>query len=63
MDDAAIQTVRQMPLFAGLTDDQLGCIENGDIIDLPVGAVLATEGEKSEHFYLTLAGEMQLWKS
>ncbi|HWD21470.1 MAG TPA: ATP-binding protein [Verrucomicrobiae bacterium] len=63
MDDATLQTIRQTPLFAGLADDQLGCIRLGDVIELPPKSIVAREGEMSPFFYLTLSGETQLWRS
>ena len=47
MDQATLQQVRSAPLFAGLTDAQLGCIEPGEVIELPAGTVLVSEGERS----------------
>jgi len=58
-----IQTVRQMPLFAGLSDKELDCISLGEIIELPAGAVLANEDEPGSHFYLTLSGEVRIWRT
>jgi len=63
MNAKDIQEVRQMPLFAGLPDDQLGLIAAGEIVELPVGAPLAGEGEKAEYFYLQLEGETRIWRS
>jgi hypothetical protein len=31
LDPAALQEVRSTPLFSGLTDGQLGCLDPGDI--------------------------------
>ncbi len=63
MDAEDIQLVRQMPLFAGLPDEQLACITAGEVIELPAGSVLSSEGEISEYFYLTLEGEVRVWRS
>jgi len=63
LDAASIQLVRKMPLFEGLSDGELGCIALGDIVELPAGAVVATEGEPSIYFYLNLEGTMQIWRS
>jgi signal transduction histidine kinase len=60
MDQATLQQVRSAPLFSGLTDAQLGCIEPGEIIELPAGTVLVAEGECSTFFYLVLEGEIRL---
>ncbi len=63
IDDASLQIVRQMPLFASLADDQLDCIKPGDVIDLPAGTVLVKEGEKHIYFYVLLTGEIQVWRA
>ncbi len=63
MDAAELQIVRKMPLFAELSDDQLDCIKPGEIVELPVGTVLAAEGQKSSMFYINLGGEIQFWRS
>jgi signal transduction histidine kinase len=63
MDADTLQAVRQMPLFADLAEDQLGCIEPGEIIELPAGAVLAEEGQAPGFFYVALSGEIQFWRT
>jgi signal transduction histidine kinase len=63
LDPASLQIVRQTPLFAGLTDDQLGCIAGGEIIDLPTGAILAREGDPSIYFFVTLEGELRITRN
>jgi len=47
MDSATLQEIRTAPLFAGLDDAQLGCIEPGEIINVPAGTVLVSEGERA----------------
>jgi signal transduction histidine kinase len=60
MDAATLQQVRSAPLFATLTDAQLECIEPGEVIDVPAGAVLLSEGERFPFFLVILAGEIRL---
>jgi signal transduction histidine kinase len=60
MDQATLQLVRSAPLFASLTDAQLGCIEPGEIIDVPAGTVLVSEGECCPFFFVVLEGEIRL---
>ena len=50
MDQATLQQVRSAPLFSGLTDAQLECIEPGEVIEAPAGTVLCREGERSAYF-------------
>jgi len=60
MDQATLQIVRSAPLFSGLTDVQLGCIEPGEVIEVPAGTVLVAEGERYPFFFLVLEGEVRL---
>jgi signal transduction histidine kinase len=60
MKAADLQEVRSLPLFAGLDDSQLACIEPGDVIELPVGAVLVSEGDRLPFFFVVLEGEVRL---
>jgi signal transduction histidine kinase len=60
MDPATLQQVRTAPLFAGLDDTQLGCIEPGEIINVPGGTVLVSEGERCPFFFVVLEGEVRL---
>ncbi|MEI9961511.1 MAG: cyclic nucleotide-binding domain-containing protein [Limisphaerales bacterium] len=63
MDSAAFQQVRAMPLFSELNDTQLGCIEPGEIIHVPSGTVLVSEGERSPFFFMILEGEIRLTRN
>lgn len=60
MDQIALRQVLSAPLFAGLRDTQLACIEPGEVIELPAGTVLVSEGERSASFFVILAGEISL---
>jgi signal transduction histidine kinase len=59
MNATELQEVRSTPLFAGLTDDQLGCLDGGEIIEAPVGTTLAAEGERTSLFHVILEGEVR----
>jgi signal transduction histidine kinase len=59
MSPGELQEVRSTPLFAKLTDEQLGCLEGGKIIEAPVGTTLATEGERTGLFHVLLEGEVR----
>jgi CRP-like cAMP-binding protein len=63
MDQAILQQVRVTPLFSALTDAQLGCIPPGEVIEAPVGTVLATEGERTGFFHVTLEGEVRVTRT
>src|SRR5439155_2628265 len=43
MNPPNLQEVRSMPLFAKLTDEQLGSLDEGEVIEAPVGTVLGPE--------------------
>jgi signal transduction histidine kinase len=60
MDPVTLQLVRSAPLFSGLTDDQIGCIEPGEVIDVPSGTVLVSEGEQCKFFFVVLEGEIRI---
>ena len=60
MDPLTLQQVRATPLFSELDNIQLGCIEPGEIISLPKGTVLISEGERSPFFFVVLEGEVRL---
>jgi signal transduction histidine kinase len=60
MDAAILQQVRAIPLFSGLDDTQLGCIEPGEVINVPGGTVLISEGELAPFFFVVLEGEIRI---
>jgi CRP-like cAMP-binding protein len=57
MNASELQEVRSSPLFAKLGDDQLGCLDGGEVIEAPAGAVLGSEGERTGFFHVILGGE------
>lgn len=60
LSPSEIQEVRSTPLFAALRDDQLGCLEGGEIIPVAAGTALATEGESNNSFHVLLEGEVRI---
>jgi signal transduction histidine kinase len=60
MDAATLQQVRSVPLFSELTDAQLECIEPGEVIDVPAGTVMISEGERCDYFFVILEGELRI---
>jgi signal transduction histidine kinase len=63
MTAAEIQQVRSVPLFAGLPDGELGFLEPGEIVNAPVGTVLAEEGERTGLFQVILEGELRITRT
>jgi len=59
MNPHELQEVRSTPLFARLTDAQLGCLDGGEIIEAAVGTALASEGERTGFFHVILEGEVR----
>src|SRR5713101_982043 len=59
MNPTELQEVRSIPLFASLTDAQLGCLDGGEVIQAPVGRLLASEGERTGFFHVILEGEVR----
>lgn len=59
MTPVELQEVRSAPLFAKLTDEQVSCLDGGKIVDVPVGTVLATEGERTGLFHVVMQGEIR----
>jgi signal transduction histidine kinase len=60
LSPSELQQVRTMPLFEKLEYGQLGCIEPGEVIEAPVGTMLASDGEQNGHFLLFLEGEARI---
>src|SRR5882762_6935010 len=59
MNASELHEVHSSPLFAKLTDEQLGCLDGGEIIQAPPGTVLASEGERTGFFHVVLEGEVR----
>lgn len=63
MTPADLQQVRSIPLFAKLTDEQLGCLDGGEIIEAPKGTALVSEGERTGLFHVLLEGEVRITRT
>src|SRR6266567_4831174 len=59
MDAATLNEVHSSPLFANLSDDQLGCLDGGEIVEAPAGTMVASEGEQTGFFHVILEGEVR----
>src|SRR2546421_10194155 len=59
MDASTLSQSRASPLVANLSDDQLGCLDGGEIIEAPAGSVVASEGERTGFFHVILEGEVR----
>jgi len=59
MSPTELKEIRSVPLFANLTDEDVRCLEGGQIIEVDVGRTLATEGERTGLFHVVLEGEIR----
>jgi signal transduction histidine kinase len=59
MTPTEFQQVRSSPLFANLDDAQMVCLDGGEVIEAPVGTLLASEGERTGFFHVLLEGEVR----
>jgi CRP/FNR family transcriptional regulator, cyclic AMP receptor protein len=59
--DAKVKLISKVPLFAGLSKQQLGRVASiADEIDLPKGKVLTREGDRGREFFVLLEGEAEV---
>ena len=58
-----VGALRRIPLFEGLTDDELRwMVEQGSEKFVPAGEINGREGEPVEHLYVILEGELRITK-
>jgi len=62
MDTVLNATLRKVPLFAQLKDDELRCVEQGEELWFPPGTEFITEGKPAENFYVLLEGQVRVTK-
>ncbi|MGD0815374.1 MAG: ATP-binding protein [Verrucomicrobiota bacterium] len=60
MDPASLKQVRAAALFANLTDAQLDCIAPGEVIEVPPGTILVSDGDRYPFFLVVLEGELRI---
>ena len=53
----------KLPLFASLSPNELACLDQGDIISVPAGTMIAREGQPVDYFYVILEGELRVSKN
>ena len=54
MDADSLKLVRALPLFSGLSDDELGCLGGAEIVEYDEGDVIIEDGEPAKYFYVTI---------
>lgn len=61
MDTEALKMVRELPLFAGLSDEDLnGCLGGAEIVEYREGEVVIEDGDPAKYFYVTIEGEIAI---
>jgi len=58
MTKDSLLIVRALPLFAALSDDELSCLEGGEIVEYPANAILASAGDPADSFFINIEGEV-----
>jgi signal transduction histidine kinase len=58
-----LQQIRSAPLFATLTDDQKDSLPAGEVVDAPVGTIVATQGQRNGFFHVILEGEVRVTRT
>ncbi len=62
-DEADLALLRRVPLFAELSEEDLGSVAGGgEPVELAAGAILAEEGEPGDALFVILSGELQVVK-
>jgi signal transduction histidine kinase len=63
MTDINLDLLRNLPLFSGLSDENLRwLVEKGERVTLPAGEVLMAEGSLPDAFYVVLDGDFEVSK-
>lgn len=57
---ATLEELRSVPLFAGITDDELAWFSAMSPVELPAATVLVRTGEASDAFWILLRGEVAI---
>ena len=55
--------LQKLPLFAGVSPEESGCLEQGEEIAVAAGETIAGEGDPAIYFYVILEGEIRVTKT
>ena len=55
--------LQKLPLFAGLSPEESGCLQQGEEIAVAAGEIIAGEGDPAIYFYVILEGEIRVSKT
>ncbi|MGC1298363.1 MAG: cyclic nucleotide-binding domain-containing protein, partial [Alloacidobacterium sp.] len=59
---ATLDSLRRLPLFAHLTDNDRACVEGGQTLRFAAGETIVREGEPVGHFFVVLEGNVSASK-
>ncbi|HTL62054.1 MAG TPA: ATP-binding protein [Nitrospira sp.] len=54
--------LQNLPLFAGLSAAESGCLQQGEEITVAAGQIIAKEGEPADYFHVIVEGEIRVSK-
>jgi Cyclic nucleotide-binding domain/Pyridine nucleotide-disulphide oxidoreductase len=60
---ATLDSLRRLPLFAHLTDNDSAYVEEGQTLRFAAGEIIVREGEPAEHFFVVLEGNVSASKN
>jgi signal-transduction protein with cAMP-binding, CBS, and nucleotidyltransferase domain len=62
MDSESLKIARALPLFSGLSDEDLDCLAGAEIMEYREGDIITENGAPPEHFYVSIEGEVSLYR-
>jgi len=62
MDSESLKIARALPLFSGLSDEDLDCLAGAEIMEYHEGDIITENGAPPEHFYVSIEGEVSLYR-
>lgn len=55
-----LQALRQVPLLASLSDEQLNCLSSAEEVPVEAGEYLARQGEIAHYFWFLITGQLRI---
>ncbi|QNI32178.1 cyclic nucleotide-binding domain-containing protein [Alloacidobacterium dinghuense] len=55
--------LRRIPTFSQTSEEDLACLGDVDVLDVPAGSILYRAGESAVYFWIVLHGELRAYKS
>jgi signal transduction histidine kinase len=63
MDAESLKSVRALPLFANLNDDELSCLDGGEIVEYAAGDILIDQNSPTKYFWVNIEGEIAIYRT